>query len=181
MDWQNVPLVPLLFRGVDAIIGNNNSGDTTNMWPNGTSLYMTMSWARKQGLAFPIVPSPDTMMSQKLNAKPAFYGCNATSGPLIIYIPPSASVLGADGMVKIGTASFSVESNKVPLFVFTGNANILRGLETLAGKTTPSNWAQCVACGVMRRQSAKMGNGTIKHVSRSSAIVEHELDLYNVL
>ena len=75
MDWQNLTIVPLLYH---------DSGDTSNMWPNGTALYYTMLWAKKNGVAFPNIPSPSYMMAQGLNAKPAFYGCNSTSGPLVI-------------------------------------------------------------------------------------------------
>lgn len=161
MDWQNLPIAPLLYRGVDAIIANDNSGDTTTMWPNGTSLYMTMQWAKKQGLAFPNVPSPDEIMAQGINDRPAFYGCNATSGPLIVWVPAAAGISGADGVVNIGTVSFSVEENLVPTFIANGNANILRGSGTLAGQKTPLNWPQCVACAVMQRQLRKLGNGTM--------------------
>jgi lysophospholipase len=161
MDWQNVPVAPLLYRGLDAIIANDNSGDTTDMWPNGTSLYMTMLWARKQGLSFPDVPSPDTVVSKNLMGKPAFYGCNATSGPLIVYIPASPAISGADGTVNIGTVTTAVPLANVPTFVNNGNALILRGSQTLAAKNVPSNWAQCVGCAVMQRQLAKLGNGTM--------------------
>src|SRR5271170_753650 len=53
LNLQNLPVVPLLFRGVDAIIANDNSGGATDMWPNGTALYATMQWARRNGLQFP--------------------------------------------------------------------------------------------------------------------------------
>jgi lysophospholipase len=161
MDWQNIPIAPLLYRGVDVIIANDNSGDTTTMWPNGTALYMTSQWAQKQNIPFPKVPSPATMISQGLNAKPAFYGCNATSGPLIVWIPAAAGITGADGVVNIGTVTLSVEEGLVPTFIANGNANVLRGSGTLAGSSVPSNWPQCVACAVMQRQLAKLGNGTM--------------------
>lgn len=161
MDWQNLPIAPLLYRNVDVIIANDNSGDTTDMWPNGTSLYMTMQWARRNGLAFPDVPSPNEIMSKGINDRPAFYGCNATSGPLIVWIPASAAISGANGVVNIPTLTFSVEQNLVQTFIQNGNANILRGPNTLGYSKTPSNWPQCVACGVMQRQLRKLNNGTM--------------------
>lgn len=167
MDWQNLPIAPLLYRGVDAIIANDNSGDTVNMWPNGTALYMTSLWAKKQGLAFPDVPTPNAMIAQGLNTKPAFYGCNATSGPLIVWIPAAAGISGADGVVNIGTVTLSVEDKLVPTFISNGNANILRGSGTLAANNVPSNWPQCVACAVMQRQLAKFGNGTMPATCRT--------------
>jgi Lysophospholipase catalytic domain len=93
MDQQNVPLAPLLYRSVDIIIANDNSRDTINMRPN-TSLYRTMLWARKNNLAFPNVPSPEVMMSNNMNTIPAFYRCNSTTSPLIIYIPLAAGIAG---------------------------------------------------------------------------------------
>jgi lysophospholipase len=122
---------------------------------------MTMLWAKKNNLNFPNVPTPDVMVRQGLNTKPMFYGCNATAGPLVIYIPAAVGIAGADGVVNIDTVSFSVEENLVQRFISNGNANILRGPGTLAAKSVPSNWPQCVACAVMQRQLAKLGNGTM--------------------
>jgi len=167
MDMQNLPIAPLLYRNVDVIIANDNSGDTADMWPNGTALYMTSHWAKTQGLAFPSVPSPANMVAQGLNTKPAFYGCNATSGPLIVWIPAAAGIAGADGVVNIGTVTLSVEQGLVQTFIANGNANVLRGSGTLAAQNVPGNWPQCVACAVMQRQLARLGNGTMPAVCQT--------------
>lgn len=54
--------------------------------------------------------------------------------------------------VNIGTVTVKIEENLVSTFIANGNANILRGSDTSAGRVTGSNWAQCVACSVMKRQ-----------------------------
>jgi hypothetical protein len=109
LNLQNFPVVPLLFRGVDAI-ANDNSGDTTDMWPNGTALYATMQWARRNGLRFPNVPSPDESVARGLNKRPVFYACNSTTGPLIGYVPAAAGINGANGVVNIDTVTLEVGS-----------------------------------------------------------------------
>lgn len=157
IDQQNIPFAPLLYRNVDAIIANDNSADTADNWPNGTSLYMTMLWAQKNGLNFPNVPAPDVAVAQGLNTKPSFYGCYANTGPLVVSIPAAPDIVGADGVVNIGTVTFNVDDSVVPTFIQNGNANILRGPGTLAAQTTPGNWPQCVACAVMQRKLARDG------------------------
>jgi lysophospholipase len=157
MDKQNIPVVPLLYRGVDVIIANDNSGDTSTNWPNGTSLYTTMQWAQTRGIAFPTVPSPTEIIAKGWTQKPMFYGCNATTGALIIYIPAAPGINGANGVVNIDTLTFTVDYDAVPTFISNGNANILRQSGTPAASSVPSNWAQCVACAVMDRQLKKAG------------------------
>jgi len=161
LNLQNLPVVPLLYRGVDAIIANDNSGDTTDMWPNGTALYATMQWAANNNVPFPKVPSPDEVIARNLHKRPVFYGCNSTNTPLIVWVPAAAGINGANGVVNIDTLTLEVDLNVVPTMINNGIANILRPSNTLAGQTSPSNWPQCVACAVMARQLQKLGNGTL--------------------
>jgi len=157
MDKQNIPVAPLLYRDVDVIVAVDNSGDLTTNWPNGTALYTTMQWAQQRNIAFPNVPSPDQMVASGNSTKPRFYGCNASSGPLIVYLPAAPVSNGANGVVNIGTVSFSVDAKYVPFFITNGQMNALRPAGSPGAADVPSNWAQCVGCAVMLRQLKKAG------------------------
>jgi lysophospholipase len=155
MDFQNIPVAPLLYRDVDIIVAVDNSGDTPSNWPNGTALYTSMQWAQARNIPFPIVPSPTQLVQSGNNTKPRFFGCNSNTGPLIVYLPAAAVVNGANGVVNIGTVSFSVEAKAVPVMIANGQANALRPAGTPGANDVPSNWAQCVGCAVMARQLAR--------------------------
>ncbi len=86
---ENVPLWPLLQpqRGIDVIIANDNSQDTPDFWPNGTSLYNTYRRARTMGLAtMPAIPTPDFFVERGYHVSPTFFGCYDQSKITIIYL-----------------------------------------------------------------------------------------------
>ena len=86
---QNNPIFPLLqpARGVDVIIVNDNSADTNN-FPNGSEILTTYVQSLNAGLTkMPFIPSVDTFMSEGLNKRPTFFGCNDTSKVTIVYLP----------------------------------------------------------------------------------------------
>lgn len=108
-DLQNVPLWPLLQheRNVDFIFAVDSSADTQN-WPNGTSFVATYEkflLNQTSDVVFPAVPDQQTFWSLSintdfsfvnlgLNARPTFFGCNASNftsysrtPPLVIYFP----------------------------------------------------------------------------------------------
>lgn len=79
----SIPLDPLLVkaRHVDTILAVDGSCDTDLCWPNATSL--RASYARAATLPdgqqiLPYFPSAETFVDQGLNARPTFFGCNAS-------------------------------------------------------------------------------------------------------
>ena len=86
---QNNPIFPLLqpARGVDAIIVNDNSADTNN-FPNGSEILTTYVQSLNAGLTkMPFIPSVETFMSEGLNKRPTFFGCDDNSKVTIVYLP----------------------------------------------------------------------------------------------
>lgn len=87
---QNNPLFPLLepARSVGVILVNDNSADTSGNFPDGSELYQTYMQAQLAGLTkMPVIPPAATFLSEGLNQKPTFFGCNDTSKITIVYLP----------------------------------------------------------------------------------------------
>lgn len=87
---QNNPLFPLLepARTVGVILVNDNSADTSANFPDGSELYQTYTQAQLAGLTkMPTIPPAATFLSQGLNQKPTFFGCNDASKITIVYLP----------------------------------------------------------------------------------------------
>lgn len=85
---QNNPIWPALHRNIDALIVNDNSADTSDNFPNGSEILTTYIQAKSAGLTrMPVIPSVDTFVSQGLNKRPTFFGCNNASQMTIIYMP----------------------------------------------------------------------------------------------
>lgn len=86
---ENVPLWPLIQpqRGVDVIIANDNSQDTADFWPNGTSLSSTYRRAQMMGLAtMPDIPTPEFFIERGYHVSPTFFGCYDRSKITIVYM-----------------------------------------------------------------------------------------------
>ena len=66
---------------------------TTENWPNGTSLITTYNRTQLPGLSYSMPQVPlqmEEFVSQGYNVRPVFFGCNISSSesyPLIIYMP----------------------------------------------------------------------------------------------
>jgi lysophospholipase len=133
---QNIPLWPLMqpVRKVDLIFANNNSADTATNFPNGTELMTIYMQALLVGLPFPFIPDLNTFVSQGLNVRPSFFGCNETNVPLVIYLPNT-------------NISFS---SGVPTFQRTYSETDTRDLIqnglNIATRSNSTRWARCVAC-----------------------------------
>lgn len=87
---QNNPIFPLLqpARGVGVIIVNDNSADTSDNFPDGSELMMTYTQANAAGLTkMPAIPANTVFISQGLNKRPTFFGCNDPTKITIIYLP----------------------------------------------------------------------------------------------
>lgn len=164
LDNQNVPFHPLIqpVRQLDIIIANDNSADTSNNWPNGSSLVQTYQRSLEaigNGTAFPAVPDTQTFINLGLNTRPTFFGCNASnfttssSGvvpPLIVYLP---------------NYPYVTYSNQPTVTLKTNttyrDAMIANGYEvaTMANGTRAGyeNWSQCLACAILSRSFDRTG------------------------
>lgn len=86
---QNNPIFPMLqpSREIDVILVNDNSADANN-FPNGSEILTTYVQSLNAGLTkMPVIPSVETFISQGLNKRPTFFGCNDANKATIIYIP----------------------------------------------------------------------------------------------
>lgn len=159
-DDENIPFLPMLQkeRGVDVIFALDNSADTEQYWPDGSSLAQTYERQNakigRNRIAFPYVPDDQTFVSQGLNKKPTFFGCDAHNmsdlaytPPLVVYIPNSRNSF--DGNQSTFKMSYS-DQERVSM--------IQNGFEatTRNNLTDDSNFAGCIACAVMRRSQESM-------------------------
>lgn len=163
-DNQNIPFHPLIqpVRQLDIIIANDNSADTANSWPNGSSLVQTYQRSKEaigNGTAFPDVPDTQTFINLGLNTRPTFFGCDASNyttsssnviPPLIVYLP---------------NYPYVTYSNEPTVTLTTNNtyrdAMIANGYEvaTMANGTRSGyeNWSQCLACAILSRSFDRTG------------------------
>lgn len=164
LDNQNVPLHPLIqpARNIDIIFANDNSADTPNNWPNGSSLVQTYQRSLSpigNGTSFPSVPDVNTFINLGLNTRPTFFGCNTSNlttssdgstPPLIVYLP---------------NYPYVTYSNQPTVTLTTNNtyrdAMIANGYEvaTMANGTRDgyTNWPTCFACAILSRSLERTG------------------------
>jgi lysophospholipase len=159
-DLQNIPLYPLLQpqREVDVIFAVDSSADTVEVaenWPNGTSLVATyersLNTTMQNGTAFPSIPDQNTFVNLGLNAKPTFFGCDASNftsqiPPLVVYIPNHPYIFNSN------TSTFDLEYNNTERNVMIENGYLVA---TMGNATVDNQWPQCVGCAVMSRTWSK--------------------------
>ena len=158
-DNENIPLVPLVQkqRDLDVVFALDNSADTDEYWPDGSSLvhtYRRQFGMQGLGLAFPYVPGQDTFVNLGLNRRPTFFGCDATNltnleyiPPLVVYIPNSRhSFNGNQSTFKL---SYS-KSERIGM--------IQNGFEaaTMANFTQDPEFLGCIGCAILRRKQQSL-------------------------
>jgi lysophospholipase len=153
-DLQNIPLNPLLqpVRHVDVVFAVDSSADTTVYWPNGTALrasYDRQFVDMANGTAFPAVPDANTFINKGLNARPAFFGCDAgnfsagvTVPPLVVYVPNAPYT--AFSNVSTFDPSYPVEQRDQII------ENAYNGA-TQGNGSLDAAWTTCVGCAVLSR------------------------------
>lgn len=162
-DDQNIPLVPLVQdeRNIDVIFALDNSADTDNYWPDGSSLvhtYERQFGAQGMNMSFPYVPDERTFINLGLADKPTFFGCDANNltdlnyiPPLIVYIPNSKHSYASN----TSTFKLSYSDSERSKMIQNGFEAATRG-----NLTDDSAFMGCVACAVMRRKQQSM-NATL--------------------
>ncbi|KAI5952712.1 hypothetical protein KGF54_003579 [Candida jiufengensis] len=166
---QNVPFYPLIQpeREVDVIFAFDNSADTQNNWPNGTSMVETYKWQftdQGRGKPFPFVPTIDIFLKDKLGDRPLFLGCNASSlGPIIDFHDQDLNETDVPLVVYMSNNQQSYLSNFTTFKLTYDNAEksgtIQNGYEVMSrgNMTEDENWATCVGCAIIRRQQERLG------------------------
>ena len=155
-DLQNIPLHPLIQprRNVDVIFAIDSSADNDYHWPNGTSLVATYERSLNtsgiaNGTAFPAIPDVNTMVNLGLNAKPTFFGCNASNTssvtPLVVYIP------NAPYNYYSNVSTFDLSYNDSQRDAIVGNGYLV------ATQANSSAWGTCVGCAVLSRSFGRTG------------------------
>lgn len=145
---QGNPIWPFLHRDVDVIVVNDNSADTTGNFPNGSEILNTYNAAKAANLTtMPFIPSVATFVSEGLNQKPTFFGCNTTDTVTIIYIPnynftyPSGQ--STDKIQYFKNETIGMIDNGVEIGNYGGN----------------EGWPLCLACGVMKKSGGPLPSG----------------------
>ncbi|TID31177.1 hypothetical protein CANINC_000224 [Pichia inconspicua] len=162
---EGLPLDPILVpsRQVDIVFAFDNSGDTVDSWPNGTTLYSTeQRWLE----SFPdddfyLLPnSTEEFVELGLNKRPVFFGCNGTA--LISDLDYQNATVDFDLMkpllVYIPNTNYTTLSN-VTGYVFTyeeRNAIIENGFQ-IAQYDEDEYFAKCVGCAIIRRSEERLG------------------------
>ncbi|GMM33242.1 lysophospholipase [Saccharomycopsis crataegensis] len=157
-DLQNIPLAPLIEpkRELDVIFAFDNSADTDQYWPNGTSMVYTYQrqFTDANGSAFPYVPDMHTFRAANMTAKPAFFGCDASNLTDLSSIPPL--------VVYVANRPFSYWSNtstfKMSYEEDEKRGMITNGFEVASrlNRTLDSTWKECVACAIIRRSQERL-------------------------
>jgi lysophospholipase len=157
-DGQNVPLYPLIQpqRAVDVIFAVDSSADTDYYWPNGTSLVATyersLNGTIQNGTAFPSIPDQNTFINLGLNARPTFFGCDASNmtgdAPLVVYVPNQPYIFQSN----VSTYTLSYSDTERNLMIQNGF-----DVATMGNSTIDSDWTTCVACAILSRSFTKTG------------------------
>lgn len=165
-DLQNVPLQPLIQpdRKVDVVFAYDNSADTDESWPNGTSMvytYQRQFLSQGNGTVFPYVPDANTFRNLNLTAKPTFFGCDAKNLTTLRdnltdsdYVPPL--------IVYTANRPFSHWSN-TSTFKMSYDEDeklsvIQNGFEAASrlNRTLDSEFQACVSCAIIRRTQERL-------------------------
>lgn len=160
-----IPMDPFLVPGreVDIVFTFDNSANTEDNWPNGTTLFATEErWLSSfpNDTFYQLPSSSEEFVELGLNLGPVFFGCNGSDlitdelthpnaianftfmKPLLVYIP---------------NTNLTAMSN-VTGFTFTNeerNDLVGNGFELLQGDS--DDFAQCVGCAIIRRSEERLG------------------------
>lgn len=139
---SNVPLWPLIqsARDVDVIIMGDNSADTTYNYPNGTELVVTYQQAQLAGLTrMPFIPSIDVIVSEGLNERATFFGCDDADTATLVWLP------NKDYTYASNTSTYDLQYSKTQTAAMIANANLV------ATQDGDANWPTCLGCAIMKK------------------------------
>lgn len=141
---QNNPIWPFIQpeRSVDVLIVNDNSADTTDNFPNGTEPLTTYQQAQANGLTkMPFIPPVSTFISEGLNKRATFFGCNETGTVLIVFLP------NVNYTYPSNQPTDRIEYAKADTDAMIANGNLI------ATQNGDAEWPTCLACAIMSKSS----------------------------
>lgn len=148
---QGNPIWPFLHRAVDVILVSANSADTAANFPNGSEIQNTYFAAEKEGLTrMPAIPSADVFVSEHLNQKPTFFGCDTAETVTIIFIPNYNY-----------TYPSGQSTDKIQYYVNQTMGMIENGV-AIANEGGKEGWPLCLACGIMKKSGERLPEGCWK-------------------
>jgi lysophospholipase len=136
------PIWPFIVdeRDVDILIVNDNSADTPDNFPNGLSIHQTYVQAQADGLSkMPFIPVNTTFITQGLNTRATFFGCDEPDTTLMVYLPNKE--YSYDSGEPTSKVVYSKEETR---------AMIANG-EQVATQDAEEGWALCLACAIKIR------------------------------
>ncbi|KAK6460816.1 lysophospholipase [Scheffersomyces coipomensis] len=162
-DGQNIPLAPLIQpnRNLDVIFAHDNSADTDENWPDGTSLvstYQRQFLPIGNGTHFPYVPDQNTFLNLNLTSKPTFFGCDAQNLSSL-----TDNYLDVPLVVYIANRPFSYWTNTSTYkmaYSYEEKIGMIQNgyeIETRLNTTLDEEWAACVGCAIIRRSQERAG------------------------
>lgn len=144
---QNIPIWPFIQprRDVNVLIANDNSADTDDNFPNGTEIRQTYLRAQAVGLSkMPFIPDVDMFVSEGLNKRATFFGCNETDTMFIVYLP---------------NVNYTYPSNqptiKIQYSKAETDAMIANGVQ-IGTQNDADNWPFCLACAIKNGDGASL-------------------------
>ncbi|KAF7980794.1 hypothetical protein HWV62_36869 [Athelia sp. TMB] len=158
---ENIPLGPLYVnsRGLDVVFAVDGSADTTDAWPNGTSMVTTQARLAQvlsaSHQAFPAIPASEAdFVATGTNSRPTFFGCdpgeNPPSGPLLVYLPNSPPLTGAAPSSNFNTFKLSYTALETRTFLDQAHANTIGGF-TPNSNSPDADFGKCVQCAAVDR------------------------------
>lgn len=165
-DQQNIPLYPLLSddREVDVIFAYDNSADTSQNWPSGSSLVYTYErqfFNASANFSFPYVPGVDTFLHNNLTARPTFFGCYASNLTSLMkevnttYVPPLVVyTANRPWTFESNTSTFKLKYDDDDKLSMIQNGF---AVSTYNNLTIDEDFPKCVACAILQRSKERMG------------------------
>ena len=144
---QNNPIWPFIQpeRNLSVLIVNDNSADTSDNFPNGTEIYNTYVQAQSRNLTkMPVIPPVSTFISQGLNKRAVFFGCNDNSTLTIVWLP------NVNYTYASNPATAQVDYTKAETDGIIGNGNAIATQNGTAG------WPTCLGCAIQMKTGATL-------------------------
>ena len=124
---------------------NDNSADTATNFPNGSEILTTYVQSLNAGLTkMPVIPSVATFISEGLNKRPTFFGCDDPAKLTIIYIPNVNYTFPSNEP----TSKLQYEPDETA-------GMISNGVQIIT-KNSDAAWPTCLACGIMKKTGAAL-------------------------
>ena len=137
------PIWPFIVdsRAVDVLVVNDNSADTEDNFPNGTSIHQTYVQAQVAGLRkMPFIPEAAVFVEQGLNTRATFFGCDEEDTTLMVYLP------NKEYSFDSGTATAKIVYSKEET-----RGMIANGVQ-VGDQNAEEGWGLCLACAIKIRE-----------------------------